>query len=128
MYIYARPSLNIAPTPLAAQLSDEHPAIFTGALTPAEIMVCDAIVKQQCIEVGIIKDGICIDAAVFQGLETAENFLADGVWPEADAVVELPTGYGIGDLYDGEIWTVGDTLDDTPIEDDALDTPPEELE
>lgn len=52
--------------------------------------------------IAIISNHAVIDAAVFNDIETAQSFLASGVWPEADAVLELPEGYGIGDTYDGE--------------------------
>lgn len=52
--------------------------------------------------IAIISNHAVIDAAVFNDIETAQSFLASGVWPEADTVIELPEGYGIGDTYDGE--------------------------
>ena len=52
--------------------------------------------------IATISNHAVIDAAVFNDIETAQSFLASGVWPEADAVLELPEGYGIGDTYDGE--------------------------
>ena len=52
--------------------------------------------------VAIISNHAVINAAIFNDIETAQSFLASGVWPEADAVLELPEGYGIGDTYDGE--------------------------
>jgi len=56
------------------------------------------------MNIGIIKNTICIAAAVFDDLKTAKDFLTANVWPGADAVAELPGGYGIGDDYDGEKW------------------------
>ena len=56
------------------------------------------------MNIAIIKDGMCINIALFDALETAQSFLTAGVF-EADSVVELPDGYGIGDSYDGETWT-----------------------
>lgn len=57
------------------------------------------------MNIAIIKDMTCIDIAVFDDIETAQQFLDDGVWPEADSIAELPDGYGIGDSYDGYVWT-----------------------
>lgn len=56
------------------------------------------------MNIAIIKDGTCINIALFDSLETAQSFLTAGVY-DADAVVELPDGYGIGDMYDGTTWT-----------------------
>ena len=55
------------------------------------------------MNIAVIKDGVCIDAAVFDDIATAQEFLAAGVW-DADGVVELPDGYGIGDSYSGGAW------------------------
>lgn len=55
------------------------------------------------MNIAIIKDGTCINIALFDTLETAQSFLTAGVY-DADAVVELPDGYGIGDSYDGSAW------------------------
>ena len=52
--------------------------------------------------IAILSNQTVINAAVFNDLETAQSFLESGVWPEADTVLELPDGYGIGDIYDGE--------------------------
>ena len=49
------------------------------------------------MNIAIIKDGKCVNIALFDSLATAQSFLTAGVWPDADAVVELPDGYGIGD-------------------------------
>jgi hypothetical protein len=56
------------------------------------------------MNIGIIKDTLCIDAAVFETIETAQRFLADGVWTDADDVRELPEGYGIGDSFIDGAW------------------------
>ena len=57
------------------------------------------------MNIAIIKDNLCVNIALFDSLTTAQTFLTAGVWPDADAVVELPDGYGIGDMYDGTTWT-----------------------
>ena len=57
------------------------------------------------MNIGIIKDGKCINAAVYGDIKTAQEHFALGVWPGASAVLELPDGYGIGDSYDGTAWT-----------------------
>ena len=56
------------------------------------------------MNIAIIANQTVINAAVFENIETAHTFLAAGVWPDADAVVELPDGYGIGDSYNGSAW------------------------
>lgn len=43
-----------------------------------------------------IKDGVCVNTAVFGDEETAVDF----GYP-----ILIPDGYGIGDLYDGESWS-----------------------
>ena len=55
------------------------------------------------MSIAVIKDTVCIDAAVFDNIATAQEFLKANVW-EADSVVELPDGYGIGDSYVGGEW------------------------
>lgn len=57
------------------------------------------------MNVGIIKSGSCANVCIFADLQTAQAFLAGGVWPGAESVVTLPDGYGIGDSYDGTSWT-----------------------
>lgn len=57
------------------------------------------------MNIGIIQAGVCINACLFADLQTAQNFLMAGVWPDAEFIVELPDGYGIGDGYDGTAWT-----------------------
>ncbi|MCL2843598.1 MAG: hypothetical protein FWE28_09140 [Oscillospiraceae bacterium] len=76
-------------------------AVGAGALGETEV-ICDEAVCY--VNVGVLQAGVCVDAAVFRDAETAEACLEDGVWPEADAVVVLPEGYGIGDSFDGETW------------------------
>lgn len=56
------------------------------------------------MNIAIIKDGTCINIAVFDNLDTAQQFLTAGVY-QADSIIELPDGYGIGDSYDGSTWT-----------------------
>ena len=56
------------------------------------------------MNIAIIKDGTCINIAVFDNLDTAHQFLTASVY-QADSVLELPAGYGIGDSYDGTTWT-----------------------
>ena len=56
------------------------------------------------MNIAIISGGKVINTAVFEGLKAAEGFLAMHAWPWAEAVVELPDGYGIGDMYDGTSW------------------------
>ena len=57
------------------------------------------------MDIGIIQNQKVINACVFDDLQTAQDFLALGVWPDAESIVELPDGYGIGDGYDGTAWT-----------------------
>ena len=63
--------------------------------------------QEEHVRVGILKDEACIDAAEFERLEDAEAFLAGGVWPLANAVVELEEGFGIGDLFLDGTWAFG---------------------
>jgi len=55
------------------------------------------------MNIGIIKQTLCVDAAVFEDISTAQAFLERGVW-DADEVHELPPGFGIGDSYTGGEW------------------------
>lgn len=59
------------------------------------------------MNIGIIKTGTVVNAALFKGFDGARAFFEAGVWPDADAIVELPDGYGIGDSYDAQTgeWT-----------------------
>ena len=79
------------------------------------------------MNVAVIQNKLVIDAAVFDDLLTAQEFMALDVWPGADGVVELPDGYGIGDGYDmaSGAWTHIVTPDpDAPVpEPDPGDTP-----
>ena len=68
------------------------------------------------MNIAIIKDGTCINIALFDRLETAQSFLTVGAF-EADSVVELPDGYGIGDSYDGTTWTKApEPVEPEPVE------------
>ena len=67
-----------------------------------------SINQEEHIPVGILKDGVCIDAAEFERLEDAQAFLLLGIWPSADAVAEIAEGYGIGDLFLDGVWTFGE--------------------
>jgi len=105
VYIYARPKTAPATAPLmAAALEEQAPIMFTGDLSPAEILACDAKTKEYCFDVGVIKDGVCIDTGIFSDMADVEAFLALGVWPGADAVAALPEDCGIGDMFDGQGW------------------------
>ena len=60
--------------------------------------------------IGILKNGTVTNSALFADLQTAQAFLSAGVWVDADNVLELPDGYGIGDSYDGENWIKAPTV------------------
>lgn len=66
------------------------------------------------MNIAIISNGKAVNAAIFADLQTAQSFFASGVWPEADAVIELPEGYGIGDSYDAQTgkWTKAPTQEE----------------
>ena len=70
------------------------------------------------INIGIMRKGVCIEVAVFDSIETAQAFFAAGMWVDADTIAEIPDGYGIGDLFDGEDWTKQD-----PGEPDTMPPP-----
>jgi hypothetical protein len=57
------------------------------------------------MNIAIMENETCIGAAVFEDINTAQVFLADGAWPGATAVLELPDGHGIGDSYINGVWT-----------------------
>jgi len=107
VYIYAAPprATPTAGSAAPAMHAGRIGATYAGDLTPTEIMECDKAVEAGCIEVGILQNGLCVDVAVFEDLKTAKSFLKEGVWPEADAVVKLKAGYGIGDRYDDKTWS-----------------------
>jgi len=56
--------------------------------------------------VAIMKENECINAALFEddNLKLAKSLLKQKVWREADAVLELPDGFGIGDKYINGEW------------------------
>ena len=100
-------------------MTGEVPTVFTGPLTPGEIMECDALVKTCAVNVGALRNGVCVDTAAFLDIETAEEFLRVGVWPDADAVVLLPEECGIGDVLDGETWVKRESQKDGIDEEEA---------
>lgn len=57
------------------------------------------------MNIAIISNHVVSDVALFDDLDTARGFLDQRVWPEADTVVELPEGFGVGDTFDGAEWT-----------------------
>ena len=67
------------------------------------------------MNIAVIKIGECVDNVAFETIETAQEFLAAGVWPGADAVTPLPEGYGIGDFYDGSTWTKQERPEPEPV-------------
>jgi len=106
VYIYAEAQLsNVAPAAVAATRAEVAEFVLEGCATPKEIMAYYECCKSYYIKIGVLKDGACVDAAVFRDLATAEDFLADGVWPGADGVVKLPDDFGIGDAFNGRSWT-----------------------
>jgi len=104
IYIYAVPQTGAVSATLDLQVGEGMPAVLTGRASLAEICDFDAACKEQIVRIGVLQGEVCTDVAVFQNLETAEQFLGDGIWPEADGVAVLSEGYGIGDCYDGENW------------------------
>ena len=78
---------------------------FAGNMTAAEIMACDSICKARGVTLAILREGEVIDVAEFQDMNTAEKFLQEGVWPQADAVAILPEGFGLLDAYDKGEWS-----------------------
>jgi hypothetical protein len=62
------------------------------------------------MNIGIIKSTVCVNSTIFDDLETAEEFLSTNVWPGADAVAELPDGYGIGDICTNGVWSKPEDL------------------
>ncbi|MCL2568598.1 MAG: hypothetical protein FWE12_04070 [Oscillospiraceae bacterium] len=108
VYIYATPQQFAPATAQGIAFyarTDNVSGVFAGPLTVAEIMECDALVKACAVNVGVLRDGMCIDSLAFLDIKTAEGFLAAGIWSDADAVVVLPEEYGIGDTFDSGSWT-----------------------
>lgn len=56
------------------------------------------------MNVGIIKEGVCINTALFGNMAAAQEFFSAGAFGGADGIAEVPDGYGIGDIYSGGIW------------------------
>jgi len=54
--------------------------------------------------IAVIKETAVINTAVFDDIETAQEFLHGGVFGGADDIQELPDGFGIGDFYIGGEW------------------------
>lgn len=97
VYIYAAPPMAIA-RGLSAPVAglQKHKISFEK--------MCQ-IEQENCKKkIGIMQDGLCIDAAVFPSLKEAKAFFDQGLWPQADGVLKLPEGYGIGDRYVGKKW------------------------
>lgn len=59
------------------------------------------------MNIAILSNGNVINVATFNDIQTAQSFLTSGIWPDADGVLELSEGYGIGDSYDAQTgeWT-----------------------
>ena len=79
--------------------------VLCGEASPGEVFEYLNKCMSKQVSAGIMKNGLCINAACFYDLETAERFLEKGVWPGADSVAVLPEGYGIGDYCDGTTGT-----------------------
>ena len=81
------------------------------------------------MNIAVIKDDWVINTAVFDDLQTAQQFLEAGVWGDADEVVELPAGYGIGDSYIGSNWIkdIPDDPEDEPEEPPVVGTDQEAI-
>ena len=73
-------------------------------LSSAEYLDLDVQCKAKHKIIGVMRAGVCMDVAVFLNLDAAEEFLALGVWPRADAVAEMPEQFVIGDAFDGQVW------------------------
>jgi hypothetical protein len=56
------------------------------------------------MNIAILADSLCVDVAVFDDENTAEDFLNGDVWPDATSICQLPDGFGIGDNCVGGIW------------------------
>lgn len=95
VYIYARPRAGARTAGTIKSLSE---------LCVAEYRALEKSCAESYKHIAILKDGICIDTAVFEDAKTAKSFLKAGVWSEADAVRALDPGCGIGDKWDGKQW------------------------
>jgi len=51
------------------------------------------------MNIAVLKQERIIDCLVFDSLDTAQLFLQQGIFNNADDVKELPEGFGIGDKY-----------------------------
>ena len=58
------------------------------------------------MNIAILKNNEVVNVTLFSNIETAQYFLAGGVWTDigADSVEELPDGFGIGDSYKNGVW------------------------
>ena len=56
------------------------------------------------MNIAILNNGKVANTAVFDDFSTAQDFLKNKVWSDADAVVELEEGFGIGDSYINVQW------------------------
>ena len=101
VYVYAVPARRVV---RAADIAEPGAAMFAGRLGMEALVACDEVARACNVTVGVLQAGACVDVAVCQDLESAGLLLEDGTWPEADGVVVVPEGYGIGDLFDGEAW------------------------
>ena len=64
----------------------------------------EPMIKEKKIQVAVMKNGVCKDVVMFENLKTAKTFLKEGFLSDADDVVALAEGYGIGDILDGKAW------------------------
>ena len=62
--------------------------------------------------VGVIKETVCVNIAVFSSLIDAQQMLQDGALGEADSVAELPEGFGIGDRCIYGTWDHRDSTEE----------------
>ena len=81
----------------------------------AEVMEThlEPMVKEKKIQVAVMKNDVCKDVVMFENLKTAKTFLKEGFFPDADNVVTLPEGYGIGDVLDGKQWQKKEEMERT---------------
>ncbi|MDR1101687.1 MAG: hypothetical protein LBL34_04975 [Clostridiales bacterium] len=71
------------------------------------------------MNIAVIKDNICVNTLAFDDLATAQSFLENGAI-DGDSVLELPEGYGIGDMYTEGEWAKA------PV-DEPQETPEQEI-